>query len=102
MLRILLQRHCRSEAVANSNLLRFCVAMFSRYDTDVRLVGNYGTGKSHLMSALAAVAEFPGLHEQLRNPAVAAAAQIAGKFKVWRAEVGGVTGSLRNIILSPL
>lgn len=31
------------------------------------VVGNYGTGKSHLMSVLAAVAEFPDLHQQVRH-----------------------------------
>lgn len=67
------------------------------------IVGNYGTGKSHLMSVLAAVAEFPDLYQYVRHPEVSAALQqVSGKFKVWRTEVGGVTGSLRDILLGEL
>ena len=54
------------------------------------IVGNYGTGKSHLMSVISAVAEYPQLRESLRNADVAEAAKrISGKFKVWRVEIGG-------------
>lgn len=52
------------------------------------VVGNYGTGKSHLMSVISAVAERADLAASLTNPAVAAAASsIAGKFKVIRTEL---------------
>jgi hypothetical protein len=67
------------------------------------IVGNYGTGKSHLMAVLAAVAERADLATDLRHPGVAQAAQvIAGKFKVVRTEIGGVTMSLRDILCGTL
>ncbi len=69
----------------------------------VLVVGNYGTGKSHLMSALSAVAEHAGMVEQIQHPKVRqAAAKIAGKFKVIRSEIGSTTMSLRDIIVSEL
>jgi len=67
------------------------------------IVGNYGTGKSHLMSVISAVAEYPDLLGGLRSEEVAEAAkQISGKFKVWRVEIGGVTGRLRDILVDEL
>jgi hypothetical protein len=67
------------------------------------IVGNYGTGKSHLMAVLAAVAERADLATAIRHPGVAQAAQaIAGKFKVVRTEIGGVTMSLRDILCGTL
>src|SRR6267142_6493821 len=43
------------------------------------VVGNYGTGKSHLMSVLSAVAEDPNTLRLIRNEPVASALQrIAG------------------------
>jgi hypothetical protein len=69
----------------------------------VLVVGNYGTGKSHLMSVLSALAEHEDLVPMVRNPSVLdAAAAIAGKFKVVRAEIGGVERSLRDIVLDEL
>ena len=63
------------------------------------VVGNYGTGKSHLMSVLSAVAEHQNLAEKITNPGVAdAASAIAGQFKVIRSEIGATKMSLRNII----
>ncbi len=48
----------------------------------VLVVGNYGTGKSHLMSVLSLVAEDAAYVPMIRHPKVAkAAAAIAGKFK---------------------
>jgi hypothetical protein len=63
------------------------------------IVGNYGTGKSHLMSVISAIAEYPELKSKLNNDAVMKASnKIAGKFKVIRAEIGATTMSLRDII----
>lgn len=67
----------------------------------ILLVGNYGTGKSHLMSvvsSIAANAEMLALAQnaQFREEA----AQIAGKFEVLRIEIGSTAMSLRNIIVS--
>jgi energy-coupling factor transporter ATP-binding protein EcfA2 len=67
------------------------------------VVGNYGTGKSHLMSMLSAIAEHADLISDLGNPRVEEAAErIAGKFKVVRTEIGGITTSLRDIIIGQL
>lgn len=69
----------------------------------VLVVGNYGTGKSHLMSLISALAEHADLVPMVRNAAVkTAAAAIAGKFMVVRAEIGGVKRSLRDIVLTEL
>jgi len=69
----------------------------------VLIVGNYGTGKSHLMSMISAVAEHEDLLDEVSNPTVKKASKvIAGKFKVLRVEIGGVTSSLRDILLGEL
>lgn len=63
------------------------------------IVGNYGTGKSHLMSVLSLVAEDAAYAPMIRHPKVAeAVAPIAGRFKVLRIEVGGLQMPLRQII----
>ncbi len=64
------------------------------------VVGNYGTGKSHLMSVISSIAEHADLHRALGNQQVAQTAdRIAGKFKVVRTEIGATTMSLRDILL---
>ena len=69
----------------------------------ILVVGNYGTGKSHLMSVISAIAEHASLTTALGNPKVAdSAASIAGKFKVIRTEVGATTMSLRDIVVAEL
>lgn len=67
----------------------------------VLVVGNYGTGKSHLMSVIAAVATDVDNVQYIHNDKLANAVKpIAGKFEVLRIEIGGVTMSLREIIMS--
>jgi hypothetical protein len=67
------------------------------------VVGNYGTGKSHLMSVLSAIAEDAATLPLVRCEPVAKAAQrIAGKFKVIRTEIGAVTMSLRDILTAEI
>lgn len=67
------------------------------------VVGNYGTGKSHLMAVISSVAENRELAESLRHPKVAeAAGEIAGRFKVVRAEIGSTTMPLREIVVRQL
>ena len=66
------------------------------------VVGNYGTGKSHLMSVISAIAERAELLESI-SPAVAGAAQqIAGRFKVARTELGATTMDFREFVCSQL
>jgi hypothetical protein len=67
------------------------------------VVGNYGTGKSHLMSVISSIAEHADLRTNLGNAQVAQAAdRIAGKFKVIRTEIGATTMSLRDILVGEL
>jgi hypothetical protein len=69
----------------------------------ILIVGNYGTGKSHLMSVISTVAEHSETIKSLTNSKVApAASTIAGKFKVIRTEIGSTTMSLRDIIVGEL
>lgn len=63
------------------------------------VVGNYGTGKSHLMSVVSSLAADASLLEALNHPGVRdAAVQIAGRFKVIRTEIGASEMSLRKIL----
>ena len=65
----------------------------------IMVVGNYGTGKSHLMSVIAALAEHPGTSDRLQNQAVAAKAkEIEGKFKVLRIEFDGIDMPFREVL----
>lgn len=67
----------------------------------VLLVGNYGTGKSHLMSVISAVALDAGNLAHVQNKKFAEDAKcIAGRFEVLRIEIGASQMSLRNIILN--
>lgn len=65
----------------------------------VFIVGNYGTGKSHLMSVIATLAEFNNSADRVNNEEVKKAAkEIEGKFKVIRIEIGSTTKPLRDLI----
>lgn len=67
----------------------------------VLVVGNYGTGKSHLMSVISAIASDADNLQYLQNKKFAEAMKpIAGRFEVLRIEIGGVTMSLREILFS--
>ncbi|MFI3219645.1 MAG: DUF6079 family protein [Methylococcales bacterium] len=67
------------------------------------IVGNYGTGKSHLMSVVSILAADSSLVDSLNHPKVAESAkQIAGHFKVIRAEIGSTTMPLRGILTETL
>ncbi|OHW63402.1 hypothetical protein EUAN_02660 [Andreesenia angusta] len=67
----------------------------------VLLVGNYGTGKSHLMSVISAIASDSEYLKYVQNEKFAKDMEcVAGKFEVLRIEIGSTTMSLRNIILS--
>jgi len=78
------------------------------------VVGNYGTGKSHLMSFLSAVVEHPDLtafirpSEKVKKPDGQLATvedelkRVSGKFQVLRTEIGYTTMSLRDILVAEL
>ena len=66
------------------------------------VVGNYGTGKSHLMAVISAVAEHAELAGALTNPAVAdKASLVAGRFFVIRAEINS-SMPLRQFVMETL
>ena len=102
----LVQTYVISDAMANKLVdMAFPQLQFDRPQDNkgILIVGNYGTGKSHLMSVISAVAERPELREQLTNEKVKDAAKaFAGKFKVVRVEIGSVTRGLREILLDEL
>ena len=69
----------------------------------VLIVGNYGTGKSHLMAVISAVAERAALADDLTNDRVKEAVRpIAGKFKVVRVDIGSVKIGLRDMLMGEL
>lgn len=69
----------------------------------ILLVGNYGTGKSHLMSVISAIASSAELLSLAQNAQFQKdAACIAGRFEVLRIEIGSTAMSLRGIITSNL
>lgn len=62
-------------------------------------VGNYGTGKSHLMSVISTLAEHAETLEMVQHADVKKiSCEIAGRFKVFRTEIGASTMPLREII----
>jgi len=63
------------------------------------VVGNYGTGKSHLMAVISALAEHDEYVAELSNDSVAAAAvDVAGQFQVIRAEAPSTQLPLRDLV----
>ena len=63
------------------------------------VVGNYGTGKSHLMATVSAIAEHADLCSAVTHPGVARKARaIAGRFEVLRIEIGSTTMTLRDVV----
>ncbi|MCP4214851.1 MAG: ATP-binding protein [bacterium] len=67
------------------------------------VVGNYGTGKSHLMSVISTLAENPGMADELSHDGVSQAfSAIKGKFKVLRIEIGSTEMPLRDIVATRL
>ena len=66
----------------------------------VLVVGNYGTGKSHLMSVISAIATDADNLQYLQNKKFARQMElIAGKFEVLRIEIGGVVMPLYDVIM---
>lgn len=67
------------------------------------LIGNYGTGKSHLMSLISSVAEDENMLNYVQNKKfIEEAKSIAGKFETLRIEIGATKMSLRNIIFQKI
>lgn len=67
------------------------------------VVGNYGTGKSHLMSVMSSIAENKDLTDSLSNKKASKAfSRIGGRFKVIRTELGATTMPFRDFICAQL
>lgn len=67
------------------------------------VVGNYGTGKSHLLSVISSIASDAELLSSLADDQLKESAKmIAGKFKVIRTEIGATTMGLRDILVGEL
>lgn len=63
------------------------------------VVATYGTGKTHLMSVIAGIAENADLLPDLTEASVTDAAKVvAGTYKVIREEIGYTTMSLRDVL----
>ena len=100
----------RSYVISDEMAERLSTVVFPQLQFDrpadnkgVLIVGNYGTGKSHLMSVLSGIAEHGDLIRELSNPETQDAARdMAGKFKVVRTEIGTTTMPLRDIVFGEL
>ncbi len=77
---------------------------FSHLDAKgIFVVGNYGTGKSHLMAVVSALAEHAELLDEIRSDAVREAFRpVAGRYLVARFEIGAVKTPLRSIVIREL
>ena len=102
----LVQTYVISDTMANKLVdMAFPQLQFERPQDNkgVLIVGNYGIGKSHLMSVISAIAERVELKDELTNDKVKeASGSFTGKFKVVRVEIGSVTRGLREILLDEL
>ena len=74
-----------------------------RDNKGILTVANYGTGKTHLMSVISAIAEHSDLADQVHDgESQEAFRSIAGRFSVIRAEIGHTHMSLRDIVCTEL
>ncbi len=100
------REHVSTYVISSEMQQRLCDVVIPQLQIDtpadnkgILIVGNYGTGKSHLLSVLSSVAENAGMTQHLTSEPVAAAMQaIAGRFNVIRLEIGSTEMGLRDII----
>lgn len=72
-------------------------------DKGLFVVGTYGTGKTHLMSVIASIAEFPELLTAVSHEEVAAKlSPVSGRFQVIRFDIGASAMALRDIVCTEL
>lgn len=87
----------------NNTIINQLQFLRSADNKGLMIVGNYGSGKSHLMSVISTIAEHSGSSRHIQNKSVTESAQeIEGKFKVIRFEIGSTEMSLREIITQQL
>ena len=69
----------------------------------ILIVANYGTGKTHVMSVVSALAETAELASSLANETVRKAFEpVVGRYRVIRSEIGYTDMSLRDIVCKEL
>ncbi|NLI08750.1 MAG: hypothetical protein GX457_16925 [Thermotogaceae bacterium] len=67
------------------------------------IVGNYGTGKSHLMAVISSICEHADLLIKIQHPAVRQGLEeVAGKFVVVRQETSATKMALRDVVFTDL
>lgn len=104
------REYVRSYVLSDKMAKNLSVAVIDQLKFDnvgskgVLVVGNYGTGKSHLMSVIAAIANDANNLPLLKNRQFAQIMEpVAGKFEVLRLEIGGgITMPLREIIFAAI
>jgi len=100
------REHVSTYVISREMQQRLCDVVVPQLQIDtpadnkgILIVGNYGTGKSHLLSVLSSVAENADMAQHLTSKPVATAMQtVAGRFKVIRLEIGSTEMALREII----
>ncbi|WP_026486463.1 DUF6079 family protein [Caldanaerobius polysaccharolyticus] len=102
----LVKTYVMSDSMADS-LINVCIPQLQFDETidnkGIFIVGNYGTGKSHLMSVISAIAENKDLLEYVDNLAFRKTAEkIAGRFKILRFDIGSTTMPLRDMLLKEI
>ena len=74
-----------------------------RDNKGILVVGNYGTGKSHLLSIISSIAEDAAYLEDLHHDELREKARpIAGCFQVCRLEIGATTMNLHDIVCNAI
>ena len=100
----LVKTYVMSDSMAENlreNMLRQLKLEETVDNKGVMLIGNYGTGKSHLMSVITAIAVDSENLQYCRNRKFAEDAEcIAGKFEALSFDIGSVEMSLRNIFFT--
>lgn len=67
------------------------------------IVGNYGTGKSHLMAVISSICEHADLLEKIQHSAVREGLEVvAGNFVVVRQETSATKMALRDVVFTDL
>jgi len=74
-----------------------------RDNKGILVVGNYGTGKSHLLSIISSIAEDASYLDDLHHDELRGKARpIAGRFQVCRLEIGATTMNLHDIVCNAI
>jgi chromosomal replication initiation ATPase DnaA len=98
----LVETYVISDRMADLILHRILPALKFSGDNQGRglfIVGNYGTGKSHLMAEISSICEHADLLERVQHPAVRQGLEvIAGKFIVVRQETSATKMALRDVV----